>query len=304
MLEQVKEGMTTSALVVSDEYRIFARVQLDIKGKKRPRPARYLEFSDYETPNGIGPYDSQVSVIDLAILNSSFKGFYGGFTALSNVTFVNETYLVPAKDDPKYTETAWKVVVKAGYTPSATHSGFGDPGEFEQEAEYVYLVPFFNGTAYASKVVRVLAHTFCSATPVVEALDLSATDKSLKGFGSSFTHGSYGYLVPRENENGLFGKLVPDFADRALRGFSGGMVSGKYGFFVPYFNGMTFSGKVCRINLEKFEEVQTLDLTQLNSTLRGFADGILSKVEETLDVDLFNEFQVRIGTTDPYNYAY
>ncbi|KAG7388318.1 hypothetical protein PHYBOEH_007897 [Phytophthora boehmeriae] len=293
--------MNDSTLVVSDEYRIFAskyaylvpyfngdfhgnvaRVQLDIKGKKRPRPARYLEFSDYETPNGIGPYDSQVSVINLAKLNSSsnetFKGFYSGFTALSNVTFVNETYLVPAKDDPKYTETAWKLAVKAAYSPSATHLGFGDPAEFEQEADFL--------------------------SPVIESLDLSTTDKSLRGFGASFTHGSYGYLVPRENKKGLFGKLVPDFADRDLRGFNGGMVSGKYGFFVPYFNGMTFSGKVCRINLETFEEVQTLDLTQLNSTLRGFADGILSKVETTLDVDLFNQFQVRIGTTEPYIYSY
>ncbi|KAL3668132.1 hypothetical protein V7S43_006995 [Phytophthora oleae] len=527
----VKEGMDNSALVVSDEYRIYpseflylvpyfngdfhglvTRIELDLKGKKRPRPARFLEFSDYETPNGIGPYDNQVTVIDLAVLDSTFKGFRGGFTAFSKATFVNETYLVPAADDQHYQTTAWRVVLKAQYTASATHSGFGTPAEVEQDVEYLYLVPHYNGIAYASKILRVLALTFSSVTPIVEKLDLSTVDSSLKGFGSAFTYGSYGYLIPRENENGLFGKLVrfrvdnfatssvqvldlaainpryvgfsnaitygknaylvpfrrplqgdelttnlrefpvsnsglvvrvdlstflvsgsldlatihpdlcgfsgavtvanfayfvpymrvkqpdseevnpysglvarvdlrdftsvqyldltlvnnnlrgfkkgfayrhyvflvphrsrffdrkgstqsgkvaridttnfspsgvsfldlatalrsqvPDFADSQLRGFNGGVVSGKYGFFVPYFNGATFSGKVCRINLDKFDEVQTLDLAQLDSKLRGFSDGILSKVEETLEANLFDEFQVRVGTTDPYDYTY
>ncbi|KAF4137967.1 PAN domain [Phytophthora infestans] len=527
----VKEGMNDSVVVISNEFKIFpskyvylvpyfnsnfhgrvTRIELGLKGKKRPRPARFLEFSDYETPNGIGPYNNQVAVIDLATLDPSFKGFCGGFTAFSNVSFVNETFLVPAADDPNYKTTAWKVILKAQYTASPTHLGFGKPAEMEQAVEYLYLIPYNNGTAYASKVLRIMALTFSSKAPIVEILDLSAVDKSLKGFGSAFTYGSYGYLVPRKNENGLFGKLarfrtdiftpssvevldlaainsryvgfssaitygnqaylvpfrrpltgdertmnlrefpasnsglvvrvnlntfrvsgsldlalfhpdlcgfsgavtvthfayfvpymrvrqpdseevspysglvarvdlrdftsvqfldltivdtglrgfmrgfayrqyvflvphrwkffdpkgptqsgkvaridtndftpsgisfldltaalrsqVPDFADSDLRGFHGGVVSGKYGFFVPYFNGATFSGKVCRINLDKFDEVQTLDLTQLDSKLRGFSDGILSKVQETLEANLFDEFQIRVGTTDPYDYTY
>lgn len=185
-----------------------ARIELDSKGKKRPRPARFLEFSDYETPNGVGPYDNQVDVIDMAALDLVFKGFYSGFTALSKATFVNETYVVPAADDPNYNTTEWRLALKAQYTPSTSHSGFGIPAEIEQHVEYLYLVPFYNGTIYASKVLRVMALTFASATPIVETLDVGSLDKSLKGFGSSFTVGSYGYLVPRENEFGLFGKLV------------------------------------------------------------------------------------------------
>ncbi|RLN88768.1 hypothetical protein BBJ28_00022455, partial [Nothophytophthora sp. Chile5] len=487
----VKEGMDDSDLVVSEEYQIFAskyaflvpyfngefhgsvtRIQLDLKGKKRPRPARFLEFSDYETPNGIGPYDAQVAVINLTTLSADFKGFHGGFTAFSKTSFVNETYLVPALDDPNYQRTVWQIVLEAQYTPSATHSGFGTPAELQQDAEYLYLVPFFNGVSYASSVIRVLASTFSSMSPIVETLSLASVSANLKGFGASFTDDSYGYLVPRENENGLFGTLVrfplenfvpesvevldlaavnprfvgfssaftygnfaflvpfrrplegdeltqnlrefpvsnsglvvrrvkesasqelnpysgliarvdlrdftsvsfldltaihselrgfmrgfayrqyvilvphrsefyrvngqsqsgkvvridttgfsasgvsyldltaalrsqvPDFADHDLRGFNGGVVSGKYGLFVPYFNGATFSGKVCRINLDKFEEVQTLDLTQLDGALRGFADGILSKVQYSLDTDLFGEFQIRLGTTTPYDYTY
>ncbi|GMF54014.1 unnamed protein product [Phytophthora fragariaefolia] len=508
----VKQGMDDSVLVVSNEYHIFpskyaylvpyfngeyhgrvARIELDLKGKKRPRPARFLEFSDYETPNGVGPYDEQVNVIDMASLDPEFKGFYSGFTAFSKTTFVNETYLVPAADDPNYQTTHWRVTLKALYTPSPTHSGFGIPSELEQDVEFLYMVPFYNGTTFTSKILRVMALTFSLATPIIEVLDVGALDSSLRGFGSSFTDGFYGYLVPRENENGLFGKLVrfrinnftatsvevldlvaihphymgfkgdelttnlrefpvsnsglivrvdlntfsvagsldlstihpdlcgfsgavtvthfayfvpymrvrepdsqelnpysglvgrvdlrdftsvhylnlttvdsglrgfmkgfayrqyvflvphrtmfydrngrtqsgkvaridtndfsptgvsfldlttalrsqvPDFADSDLRGFSGGVASGKYGFFVPYFNGATFSGKVCRINLDKFDEVQTLDLTQFDTKLRGFADGILSHVEEELEADLFAEFQIRLGTTDPYEYHY
>jgi hypothetical protein len=119
--------------------------------------------------------------------------------------FVNETYLVPAPDDPKYQVTAWQIKLKATYAPSATHSGLGTPAELQQDVEYLYLVPFFNGTTYASKMLRVMALTFSSTSPILETLDLG---ENLKGFGSSFTSRSYGYLVPRENENGLFGKLV------------------------------------------------------------------------------------------------
>ncbi|RLN85901.1 hypothetical protein BBJ28_00002871 [Nothophytophthora sp. Chile5] len=508
----VKEGMNDSALVASEEYQIFAskyaflvpyfngefhgsvtRIQLDLKGKKRPRPARFLEFSDYESPDGIGPYDGQVAVIDLTALNADFRGFHGGFTGFSKTSFVNETYLVPALDDPNYQRTVWQVVLEAQYTPSATHSGFGTPAELQQDAEYLYLVPFFNGVSYASSVIRILTSTFSSTSPIVETLNLTSVSTSLKGFGASFTDESYGYLVPRENENGLFGTLVrfplenfvpesvevldlaavnprfvgfsnaftygnyaflvpfrrplegdelttnlrefpvsnsglvvridlrtfslagmthfayfvpfqrvkepasqelnpysgliarvdlrdfssvlfldltavhselrgfmrgfayrqyvilvphrsefyrvngqsqsgkvvridttdfsasgvsyldlttalrsqvPDFPDDDLRGFNGGVVSGKYGLFVPYFDGATFSGKMCRINLDKFDEVQTLDLTQLDDTLRGFADGLLSKVQYSLDTDLFGEFQIRLGTTTPYDYTY
>ncbi|KAG7387291.1 hypothetical protein PHYPSEUDO_014470 [Phytophthora pseudosyringae] len=508
----VKKGMGDSTLVVSDEFQIYpskyvylvpyfngdfhgrvTRIELDLKGKKRPRPARFLEFSDYETPNGIGPYDDQVDVIDMATLDSAFKGFNSGFTAFSKARFVNETYLVPAADDPNYKVTAWKVVLKAQYNASATHSGFGTPAEIEQAVEYLYLVPFYNGTVYASKVLRVMALTFSSSAPIVETLDLDSVDKTLKGFGATFTHGSYGYLVPRENENGLFGKLVRFRVDKFdttsvemldlaainsryvgfssaitygkyaylvpfrrplmgdeltmnlrefpvsnsglvvrvdlstfrvsgsldlanihpdLCGFSGAVTVTHFAYFVPYMRvkqpdseelnpysglvarvdlrdftavqyldltavnsglrgfmrgfayrqyvflvphrslffdhkGPTQSGKVARIdtnnfspsgvsfldlttalrsqvpdfadsdlrgfkggvvsgkiNLDKFDEVQTLDLTQLDSKLRGFTDGILSKVQEPLEANLFDEFQIRLGTTDPYEYTY
>ncbi|KAE9051751.1 hypothetical protein PR001_g1169 [Phytophthora rubi] len=204
---------------------------------------------------------------------------------------------------------------------------------------FAYFIPYMRVkepdsqelNPYSGLVGRVDLRDFSS----VQYLNLTAIDSGLRGFMKGFAYRQYVFLVPHRSSfydpmgpaqsgkvvridtrdfslNGVsfldltaaLRSQVPDFADTDLRGFNGGVVSGKYGFFVPYFNGATFSGKVCRINLDKFDEVQTLDLTQLDSKLRGFADGILSRVEETLEANLFNEFQIRLGTTDPYDYHY
>ncbi|TYZ59125.1 hypothetical protein PybrP1_000050 [[Pythium] brassicae (nom. inval.)] len=526
----VKEGANSSAIVVSNEFSIYAskyaflvpyfngafhgrvaRLKLDVKGKKRPRPARFLEFSDYESSMGIGPYRDQVSVVNLTALHPDFKGFYGGFTGFAPTAFVNETFTEPAPDDPNYTVLKWRLVFEAQYSPHAKHTGFGVPPRVLQDSEYLYLAPYFNGDRYLGTVIRILALSF-SGTPFIEQLNVSTIDPELRGFGSSFIDGKFAYFVPRENEGGLFGKMVrisvdtfnvtgvsvldlaaidprfvgfssaftynnyaylvpllrpltfqekttnlrefpvsnsgvlvrvnlktfasaealdlaqihpelvgfsgaalvanhaflipymrrrvpspaelnpygsfvarvdlrdfrsvayldlaqvdpdlrgfmrgfaykqfvffvpsrakyfspgsktqsgkvarldttkfsadgvsvldlasayrsqvPDRPDDSLRGFSGGFVSGKYGFFVPFFDGGLFSGKVCRINLEKFNEVQTLDLAMLDEALRGYSGGIVSRTHEPLDADLFGEFQMRQGTMTPYDYIY
>lgn len=216
------------------------RIQLDIQGKKRPRPARFLEFSDYNTRNGMGPYASQVSVVDLAAVDSRLKGFSGAFTVFTPAPYVNETYLVPAEDDARYTRTAWRVVLESQYTPSATHVGFGTPSRLILDTEYLYLSPNYNGLSFFGTVVRISTPTFASTRPVIETLDLTAVNANLTGFSSAFTDGTYGYLVPGTNAFGLSGKLVRfslnDFNAAGLRvldlaevnpsfvGFSGAVV--------------------------------------------------------------------------------
>lgn len=171
----------------------------------------------------------------------------------------------------------------------------------------------------------------------VQLLDLAQdVDDDLRGFQHGFSYKHFVFMVPHRSKSYVpadssqfSGKVaridtrdftasgvavldlaaalrsqVPDFADRELRGFHGGFASGKYGFFVPFYSGAVYSGKVCRINLEKFDEVQALDLTQLDDRLRGFSDGVVSRAQENLDVDLFGEFQMRVGTTTPYEYIY
>ena len=68
--------------------------------------------------------------------------------------------------------------------------------------------------------------------------------------------------------------------DPDLKGFSGGFESGGYGYFVPYslssglFSG--YSGKLARVNLTTFSQVQVLDLTATDPGLKGFHGGFAS----------------------------
>lgn len=184
------------------------RIQLDIQGKKRPRPARFLEFSDYNSLNGIGPYSSQVSTIDLSAIDTRLKGFSGAFTAFTPAPYLNETYTVPADDDARYTRTVWRIILESQYSPSATHVGFGSPPRLMLDTEYLYLSPNYNGQDFFGTVVRISTPTFAATAPVVERLDLTTINANLTGFSSAFTDDTYGYLVPGENANGLGGLLV------------------------------------------------------------------------------------------------
>lgn len=191
----------------SDFHGRVVRLKLDVKGKKRPRPARFLEFSDYESEMGIGPYSGQVSVVNLTTLNPDFKGFYGGLTGFAQTEFINETYSVPADDDPNYKVLKWRLVFEAQYQPHPSHVGAGSPARVLQDAEYLYLAPYYNGANYLGTIIRILALTFAD-TPFIEQLNLTNISSDLKGFGSAFTDAKFAYFVPLENESGLFGKLV------------------------------------------------------------------------------------------------
>jgi hypothetical protein len=91
---------------------------------------------------------------------------------------------------------------------------------------------------------------------------------------------------------------IPSIPDSDLRGFWGGfacestatplfslialsprLIAGKYGIFVPFYNAV-FSGKVGRINILTWDDVQELDLTQdrvLVDVLKGFRGGFVSE---------------------------
>ena len=77
-------------------------------------------------------------------------------------------------------------------------------------------------------------------SPNVQVLDLTATDPDLKGFAGGFASGGYGYFAPQR-----------------------------------YFDG-DFSGKVARVDLATFSQVQVLDLTATDPDLKGFTGGFAS----------------------------
>jgi len=146
------------------------------------------------------------------------------------------------------------------------------------DGTYGYIVPYIFGT-----VARFLLSDFSS----VSVLDLIATDSDLKGFRGGFTDGTYGYMVPYHN-GAYSGKvarfLLSDFSsvsvldltatDSDLKGFYGGFTDGTYGYMVPksYHNG-AYSGKVARFLLSDFSSVSVLDLTAMDSDLKGFVGG-------------------------------
>lgn len=85
---------------------------------------------------------------------------------------------------------------------------------------------------------------------------------------------------------------IPSIPDSDLRGFWGGFpckfissnpflssIAGKYGIFVPFYNAI-FSGKVGRMNILSWSDIQELDLTEdrvLVDVLKGFRGGFVSE---------------------------
>lgn len=97
---------------------------------------------------------------------------------------------------------------------------------------------------------------------------------------------------------------IPSNPDNELRGFSGGFASGKYGFFVPQFHGAGFSGKLCRVTIDTWTELQVLDVSTSDGSLTGFFGGFTSSNTDPLNVPLFGEYAVLPGTQTPYDFTY
>ena len=236
---------------------------------------------------------SQVSVLDVptAAVDSTLKGFYGGFAA------GDYGYLVPYKQrylpvwqggalQIRRLRDAAGVQVLDVPTVAGDSTLKGFRGGFAA-GHYGYLVPYHNGATYFGKVVRFDLATFSQ----VSVLDVPtvAGDSTLKGFNGGFAAGDYGYLVPYRN-GAYFGKAVrfdlDNFSqvsvldvptvtgDSTLKGFIGGFTAGDYGYLVPYFNGAWF-GKAVRFDLATFSQVSVLDVPAVtgDSTLKGFNGG-------------------------------
>ena len=88
----------------------------------------------------------------------------------------------------------------------------------------------------------------------VQVLDLTATDPNLDGFSGGFESGGYGYFVPFRNNAHIIalGNLGVQFTNHG------------------------YSGKVARVDLATFSQVQVLDLTATDPDLMGFRDGFVS----------------------------
>lgn len=231
---------------------------------------------------------SGVSWLDLAVVDSSLKGFLGGFTDGRYGYFVpyfgGNSGKVARVDLQNF--TAGGVMALDLTLVDSELRGFY--GGFT-DGRYGYFVPNYNSLGiYSGKAARVDLQNF--STGGVTVLDLAAVDSNLRGFAGGFTDGRYGYFVP--SYFGSFsGKVarvdLQDFTtggvttldlvlvDSDLRGFGGGFTDGRYGYFVPYGNETFFSGKIARVDLQNFAAggVTALDLALVDSDLRGFIGG-------------------------------
>jgi hypothetical protein len=232
-----------------------------------------------------------ITVLDLASTDGNLKGFRGGFT--------DGRYGYFAPFDNGHSSGKIARVDLQNFTVGGVSTldltlvdsdlkGF--LGGFT-DGNYGYYVPYWNGSSFG-KVARVDLQNFASAG--VTVLDLSAVDNSLKGFYGGFTDGRYGYFVPLYNGSGYFGKVARvdlqnfnlggvtvldlEAIDSGLTGFIGGFTDGHYGYFVPNYNDSGIhSGKVARVDLQNFTTggVDFLDLTTVDSDLRGFVGGFM-----------------------------
>ena len=232
---------------------------------------------------------SEVQVLDLTATDPDLKGFVGGFAS------DGYGYFVPNHSADGFSDFSGKAarVDLATFAQvqvldlTATDPDLkGFAGGFAS-GDYGYFVPHNNGANFG-KVARVDLATFSE----VQVLDLTATDPGLKGFFGGFASADYGYFVPSNNGDS-FGKVARvdlatfskvqvldlTYTDPDLRGFQGGFASGGYGYFVPYrtsFLSDGISGKVARVDLATFSEVQVLDLTTTDPDLKGFFGGFAS----------------------------
>lgn len=113
-------------------------------------------------------------------------------------------------------------------------------------------------------------------------IDLTVFSWDLMGFIGGFTDGRYGYFVPDFfgtvaridlTDFTTIAKLDLALTDPDLINFWGGFTDGRYGYFVPFGDGLTYSGKIARVDLVDFSTVAILDLTLTDSDLMGFSGG-------------------------------
>lgn len=324
-----KEGMSDSIMMESNLYEIkeakygflvpfyngqmhgnAVRVTLDVRGKKRPRPAQYHEFSNFNSPRGVGPYEDQIQTIDLTQYDPSLKGFRNGFAAINTIEYIHlqlPTLYQSTDGIESTTYTLGATVVRESRMELRRRSRFDatDPVLIgavtsKRTEEFAYYIPYHNGQEYFGKFVRIRTASFDETIlPDIEVLDLTEIDPSLRGFSSGFNHGNFGYLISSKHDTGFSGKLVrvdlTTFSassveilnlEPQLIGFSHAFTYEDFAYFVPLQSNHDrrtdikrhdpidyFSGLIARVNLKDFNSIETLDLQEINSQYVGFSAG-------------------------------
>ncbi|CAM9457378.1 unnamed protein product [Ascophyllum nodosum] len=255
------------------------------------------DFADFYSTEGVGPYDGQVVMNDLAADgNEGLVGFWGGFSG--NVDGTALGFLTPHFNGHDFHGKAVQVQLDKFRTNATRFCDLGgimdanntclftvldleevDPdlrgfnGGFVHDTK-AYFVPYNNGRGAEAKFVRVSASNF--SIDSVEILDLSSVDAEVGGFFGGFAWEGYGYLVPSRSFQGPTGGVNSNLSsDRfappsAPLGYGYSTKQNSVDRMKP-----AYSGKLVRVDLTDFSlsGVEVLDLTMVDPELRGFAGG-------------------------------
>jgi len=233
---------------------------------------------------------TDTATVDVAAVDPSARGFYGGFTD------GRYGYLAPYQNSSGGTKHGRiaRIDLQNFATGGVTilnlqsidadlagfHGGFTD-------GHYGYFVPLQNNTAAFGKFVRVDLSNF--TTGGVTVLNLAAFDPDLVYFTSGFTDGKYAYLVSRNYAHNKIARVdLANFTTGGVTvlnltavdptfGASGGaFTDGNFGYFTTLDSAPSvYSGKIARVNLSNFtaDGVTILDLATVDAGLKGFQGG-------------------------------
>jgi hypothetical protein len=233
--------------------------------------------------------------IDLTSIDTNLRGFSGGFTD------GRYGYLVPHANNTTRHGLATRIDLQNFSTGGVTVLDFsavdsnlrGFAGGFT-DGRYGYYVPYANSSSNMhGYAVRVDLQNFTTGGVTVLDLTNGGVNPLLEGYTGGFSDGRYAYFVPFANDTTYHGNLVrvdiTNFtnsgmtvldltnagANPGLVGFCGGFTDGRYGYLTPHANASGQQGNIVRVDLQDFSQsgVSTLNLTTINSSLRGFYGG-------------------------------
>jgi len=233
---------------------------------------------------------STVTVLDMALTDSSYKGYHGGFIV------GKYAYLAPYNSGSPHGKVA-RIDLDDFSTVTALDltSSDSDLKGFEggcTDGKYGYFSPAYNGARFG-KVPKIDLATF-TYVGQVNLANISTTLESYEG--GILTDGNYLYLIPHYND-GYFGKFVrislSDFTEHGvtvldtttvnsnLKGYMGGFIAGRYLYAIQQRVTTAsppsgISAYWTRIDLDNFTTsgVEWRDFSVYDSELKGNGFGL------------------------------
>lgn len=240
------------------------------------------------------------SYFDMTSINSNAKGYIGG------VFDGRYIYFSPHNNGSSYSGLVARYDTKDNFNSSSSWTFF-DVSTINTNAKgfngavfdgrYVYLVPYYTGSAYSGLVARYDTTLSFSLSTSWTFFNMTTVNSNAKGYHKATFDGRYIYFSPMYNENGFHGLVarydtVGSFTvssswsvfdltalDTNLRGFNGAAFDGRYVYFIPYkLNSTTYHGRLVRYDTAHAFSLQSswtsFNIEDLYSGSKGFGGAV------------------------------